>query len=211
MMCSRVLIPEKEIKHGKLYNWSERGFQQDLDGYRRSLTWVLDHPALILIVFVLTLALNVFLMAKIPKGFFPQQDTGVVMGGMQGPQDTSFYAMREAVQQSVNIIKADPGVENVMGFTGGQGATNSGNGSSRLSRSTERKVSAAQIIARLRPKLARDAGRGHVSAGRAGHPHRRPAIQRRVPIHAAGRDTRICKSTVRNFSRSCSKRRASRT
>ena len=63
---------------------------------------------------------------KIPKGFFPQQDTGAMMGGMQGPQDTSFYAMRNAVQQSVNIIKADPGVENVMGFTGGQGATNSG-------------------------------------------------------------------------------------
>ena len=158
MMCSRVLIPEKDIKHGKFYVWSERVFDSILDGYQRSLNWVLDHSALILIVFVLTLGLNVFLMAKIPKGFFPQQDTGVLQGGLQGPQDTSFYAMRKAVQQSVDIVKADPGVQNVMGFTGGQGATNTGNEFIALKPLNERKVSAAQIINRLRPKLARIAG-----------------------------------------------------
>ncbi len=78
-------------------------------GIEISLTWVLDHPALILILFLVTLGLNVFLIDKIPKGFFPQQDTGAMMGGMQGPQDTSFYAMEKAVQQSVEHHQGGPG------------------------------------------------------------------------------------------------------
>ena len=126
MMCSRVLKADREIRHGRLYNWSERGFNRVLRGYESSLNWVLDHPALLLLVFLFTLGLNVFLIAKVPKGFFPQQDTGAMTGGLQGPQDTSFYAMKTAVQEAVSIIKADPGVANVMGFTGGQGATNGG-------------------------------------------------------------------------------------
>ena len=158
MMCSRVLIPKKDIEHGRLYLWSERVFDNILDGYRRSLTWVLDHPSLVLIVFILTLVLNVILISKVPKGFFPQQDTGAMAGGMQGPQDTSFYAMRAAVQQSVSIIKADPGVMNVMGFTGGQGAANGGFTFIALKPLNERKASAAEIINRLRPKLARVPG-----------------------------------------------------
>jgi multidrug efflux pump len=129
-----------------------------LDGYRRSLAWVLDHPALIMGIFLLTLASNVFLIAKIPKGFFPLQDTGAVQGGMQGPQDASFQAMRNALQQAVNVIKADPGVQNVMGFTGGQGATNSGSAFAALKPLNERKASAQEIINRLRPKLARVPG-----------------------------------------------------
>jgi multidrug efflux pump len=158
MMCSRVLVPESEITHGRLYNWSERAFNRVLGLYRYSLTWCLDHPALILLVFIGTLALNVFLIAKIPKGFFPQQDTGAVTGGLQGPQDTSFYAMRDAVQQSVSIIKSDPAVENVMGFTGGQGAVNGGFVFIALKALGERKVSAGEVIDRLRPKLARVQG-----------------------------------------------------
>jgi multidrug efflux pump len=158
MMCSQVLVADKNIKHGKLYAWSERGFDRVLKGYARSLNWVLDHPALLLIVFLGTLGLNVFLIMKIPKGFFPQQDTGAMSGGMQGPQDTSFYAMRTAVQESVSIIKSDPAVDNVMGFTGGQGATNSGFTFIALKPLNERKVSAEQIIDRLRPKLARVPG-----------------------------------------------------
>jgi multidrug efflux pump len=129
-----------------------------LHGYRDSLTWVLDHPALVLIVFVCTLVLNVFLILKVPKGFFPQQDTGVMQGGMQGPQDTSFYAMRGAVQQAVRIIKDNPGVQNVMAFTGGQGATNGGFAFIALKPLNQRKDSAAQIIDELRPKLARVPG-----------------------------------------------------
>ncbi|QHN03849.1 multidrug transporter subunit MdtC [Granulicella sp. WH15] len=158
MMCSRVLVAEKEIKHGRLYNWSERGFNLVLKGYSRSLDWVLNHSVFILIIFLITLGLNVFLIIKIPKGFFPQQDTGVMTGGMQGPQDISFYAMRTAVEQSIDIIKADPGIANVMAFTGGQGATNTGFTFIALKPLGERGASADQIIARLRPKLARVTG-----------------------------------------------------
>jgi multidrug efflux pump len=159
MMCSRVLRPERDIQHGRLYRFSERGFEWLLNGYRRSLTWVLDHPALILLVFVGTLALNIFLILRIPTGFFPQQDTGVMMGGLKGPQNASFYSMRAAEQQAINIIKADPGVQNVMGFTGGQGATNGGFLFIALKPLNERKgSSAAVIINRLRPKLAKVAG-----------------------------------------------------
>jgi multidrug efflux pump len=158
MMCARVLVSEKDAKHGRLYDWSERIFNSALDGYRRSLTWVLDHPAVLLAVFVFTLGLNIFLIERIPKGFFPQQDTGVVSGGMQGPQDASFYAMESAVRHSIDIIKADPGVQNAMGFTGGQGATNSGFTFIALKPLNERKESAQQIIDRLRPKLARVPG-----------------------------------------------------
>jgi multidrug efflux pump len=157
-MCSRLLVPESEVRHGKIYRWSERMFNHLLGGYRSSLTWVLDHPALILGLFLFTLALNVFLIGKIPKGFFPQQDTGAMMGGLQGPQDTSFYSMRTAVKQAVSIIKSDPGVENVVGFTGGQGAVNSGFIFMALKPLDERKVSAQKIIDRLRPKLARVPG-----------------------------------------------------
>ena len=162
MMCSRILRSEHDIEHGRMYRWSERMFDGLLSGYRKSLIWVLDHPALVLLVFLGTLALNVFLLIKVPKGFFPQQDIGTAQGGMQGPQDSSFYAMRKAVQQSVSIIKSDPGVENVMGFTGGQGATNGGFvyiALKPLGRGKgDREAGAMEIINRLRPKLARISG-----------------------------------------------------
>jgi multidrug efflux pump len=158
MICSRVMRPEKEIKHGRLYRWSERGFDGLLNAYRKSLIWVLDHPALMLGVFLITVGLNVFLFTRLPLGFFPQQDTGVMTGGMQGPQDTSFYAMEKAVQQAVKIIKSDPAVDNVMAFTGGQGATNGGFTFISLKPLNERTESAADVINRLRPKLARVEG-----------------------------------------------------
>jgi len=159
MMCSRVLRSEHSIKHGAVFNWSERVFDKILGGYRKSLNWVLDHPALILLVFLATLGLNIFLFFRIPTGFFPQQDNGVMGGGMQGPQDASFYSMRTAVQQAVAIIKADPAVDNVMAFTGGQGATNTGNTFIGLKPLNERKgMSSTDVINRLRPKLAKVTG-----------------------------------------------------
>ena len=157
-MCARVLKGEKNEKHGRLYLWSERMFAGLLEGYRRSLTWVLDHPALIMIVFAATLGLNVYLMMAVPKGFFPQQDTGVISGGMQGQQDASFALMKGALKQSVDIVKSDPGVQNVMGFTGGQGATNSANEFIALKPLNERKNNATQIINELRPRLTRLTG-----------------------------------------------------
>jgi multidrug efflux pump len=158
MMCARVLKPEKGRQHGRLYAATERGFNRLLEGYRRSLTWSLAHPSLIIIVFLATLGLNVFLLMKIPKGFFPLQDTGAVTGGMQGAQDASFFSMQRALVQSINIIRADPGVQNVMGFTGGQGATNTANLFIALKPLNRRDGSAMQIINRLRPKLARVPG-----------------------------------------------------
>ena len=162
MMCSRVLKPEHDIEHGRVYRWSERMFDGLLHGYRRSLIWVLDHPTLVLLIFFGTLVLNGFCLYVVPKGFFPTEDIGIAFGGMQGPQDTSFYAMRKAVQQSVSIIKSDPGVQNVMGFTGGQGATNGGFTYIALkplgSGKGEREASAMEIINRLRPKLAKVPG-----------------------------------------------------
>jgi multidrug efflux pump len=158
MMCSRVLRNEHGVQHGGIYNFSERVFNFVLAGYRRSLNWVLDYPAFILIVFLLTLALNVFLIAKIPTGFFPEQDNGVVFGGLQGPQDSSFYSMRTATQQAVQIIKADPGVQNVMAFTGGQGSTNTGHVFVALKPIQDRKATASEIVDRLRPKLAKIPG-----------------------------------------------------
>ena len=157
-MCARVLKSEKNEQHGRLYLWSERMFTGLLDGYKRSLTWVLDHPALIMIVFVATLGLNVLLMSVVPKGFFPQQDTGIISGSMQGQQDASFALMRGALKQSVDVVKSDPGVANVMGFTGGQGATNTANQFIALKPLNERSHNATQIINELRPKLTRLTG-----------------------------------------------------
>ena len=158
MMCSRVMRSEADIQHGRMYKWSERGFNAVLNGYRRTLTWVLDHPALMLLVFLATLVLNVYMIYIAPTGFFPQQDTGVLMGGMQGPQDTSFYAMNKAVHAADLIIAHDPGVSEAMAFTGGNGSTNAGFAFIALKPLNERKESAAQIITRLRPKLAQVPG-----------------------------------------------------
>jgi multidrug efflux pump len=155
MMCARLLRSQKDLKRGRLYLWSDRMFGHLLGGYQRSLSWVLDHSALIMIIYVLTLGLNVLLIAGIPKGFFPQQDTGVITGGMQGQQDASFALMRNDLKQSIDVIKADPGVQNIMGFTGGAGATNTANEFIALKPLDQRTRSASQIISDLRPKLTR--------------------------------------------------------
>ncbi len=158
MMCSRVMRPEEELRHGRIYKASERFFKGMLEGYRRSLPWVLDHPALMLAVFVAVLVLNVYMVRKAPTGFFPQQDTGIMMGQMQGPQDLSFYAMSKAVHAANLIISHDPGVQNAMAFTGGLGATNSAFTFIALKPLSQRNASAAQIIDRLRPQLAKVPG-----------------------------------------------------
>jgi len=155
MMCAYLLRIEREQRHGRLYLGAERAFDRLLDSYRRSLHWVLDHPRLTMLVLFLTIALNVALIIVIPKGFFPLQDTGAITGGMQGPQDSSFPAMNDSLQQIVGVIKADPAVDNVIAFTGGGGATNTGFIYIALRPLAERKVSAAEVIGRLRPKLNR--------------------------------------------------------
>jgi len=155
MMCAYLLRSEREQQHGRLYRANERAFEWLLAVYRRSLQWVLGHPRLTMIVLLLTIALNAVLMVTLPKGFFPQQDTGAIVGGVQGPQDSSFPAMDNSIKQIVGVIKSDPAVANVIAFTGGNGATNTGFIYMALNPLSQRKVSAAQVIGRLRPKFNR--------------------------------------------------------
>ncbi|HEV8040902.1 MAG TPA: efflux RND transporter permease subunit [Bryobacteraceae bacterium] len=151
-MCAHLLKPHSE-DHGFLYKMSDRFFDWVLSVYRRSLHWVLDNSLLTLIVLLMVVALNVAVFIKIPKGFFPQQDTGVIFGGLQGPQDASFPVMEDSVEKIVSIIKSDPGVDNVVAFTGGQGSSNGGFIFLSLKPLNVRKASAAQILGRLRPKM----------------------------------------------------------
>jgi len=155
MMCAHFLKHKKDAKHGRIYMASERFFDWVLSLYRRSLHWCLDNYILVLVVLLLTIALNVVLVIKIPKGFFPQQDTGTMGGGIQGPQDASFPAMDESIQKISAVVHADTAVQNMIAFTGGQGATNGGFIFIALKPLNERKVSAPEIINRLRPKLNR--------------------------------------------------------
>jgi len=154
MMCSRLLRHRKPDEHGKLYRASEKVFTKLLGAYERSLTVVLRHPAITLMILLLTIALNIYLFVIVPKGFFPQQDNGTIQGGVQGSQDISFPAMQAATLRFVRSITNDPAVANVIGFTGGQGAANSGFVFMALKPLEERKITADQVIARLRPKLA---------------------------------------------------------
>jgi multidrug efflux pump len=154
MMCSRLLKHQRPGEHGRLYQASERVFAWVLSLYERSLTRVLRHPVITLGVLLLTVALNVLLFVKVPKGFFPLQDNGTIMGGIQGAQDASFPSMQSAAARFVNLIKTDPAVANVMAFTGGGGAANSGFVYLGLKPLNQRKLSSSQVINRLRPKLA---------------------------------------------------------
>jgi multidrug efflux pump len=156
MMCAHLLKSQRAEKHGRIHMASEKCFDWVLSLYRRTLPWVLRHPAPTLIVLFLIIALNALLIVKIPKGFFPTEDTGAIIGGVQGPQDSSFPAMKDAIQRIGAVIKDDPAVANVIAFTGGNGATNTGNLFIALKPLEVRKgVSASQIINRVRPKLNR--------------------------------------------------------
>jgi multidrug efflux pump len=152
MMCAHLLKSSRQEGHGRLYRFSEGLFDGLLSFYRRTLHWALDNPGLLLTTLALIIALNVLVVLKVPKGFFPQQDTGAIVGGVQGPQDASFPLMDNSVRQLVDVIKADPAVSHVNAYTGG------GNGGFiyiALKPLSVRKVDAPTIINRLRPKLNR--------------------------------------------------------
>ncbi|WP_420239799.1 efflux RND transporter permease subunit [Telmatobacter bradus] len=155
MMCAHLLKTKNaEEKHNFLSRSIEKFLNGMNTGYRHSLAWVLDNPLLTIIVLLLTIALNVVVMIRIPKGFFPLQDTGVVMGGMQGPQDASFPFMNFSAQQLVGVIKNDPAVAHVNVYTGGNGTANGGFVFIALKPlGTDRKISAMDVINRLRPKF----------------------------------------------------------
>jgi multidrug efflux pump len=157
MMCSRLLRSEKGRRHGRFHAWSVRGFESLHRGYERSLAWVLDHGAIVMLILLVTVCLNIYLYVIIPKGFFPQQDTGRLSGFIQADQSISFQAMRLKLASFVDIVRADPAVENVVAFTGGQ-QRNTGQMFVQLKPLSERKESADKIIARLRIKLANEPG-----------------------------------------------------
>jgi multidrug efflux pump len=159
-MCSRLL--KVNHNHGKLYRWSENFFQWILSTYASALQVVLRHPALTMLVMALTIGVNVYLYVKIPKGFFPQQDTGRLVGSVQGQQHISFAALAEKVRYFEQQVRNDPDVESVdasMGG-GGRGGGNSAFIFCQLRPLGERKATAEEIIARLRRKTAGMPGAG---------------------------------------------------
>ena len=159
MMCAYVLRPENAVMHGRLYRFTEQVFDRLLGGYRGSLIWVPKHPVLVLLAFLGTLALNVVLMGDVTKGLFPIQDTGSLLGGIQGPQDASFRAMQSALISIEKVIQADPAVDVVTGFTGSTSGPGSEDGSNSgflfvtLKPLAQRKLSAAEVLDRMRPQL----------------------------------------------------------
>jgi multidrug efflux pump len=157
-MCAHLLKSRKEgEKHNWIYRASEKFFNGMLSVYRHSLLWVLDNPVLTLVVLLLVIALNVVVAIRIPKGFFPMQDTGAIFGGVQGPQDASFPFMRFSLLKLVDVIKTDPAVAHVNAFTGGRGSSNGGFIYIALKPlghgPGHRSASAMQVINRLRPRM----------------------------------------------------------
>ncbi len=153
-MCARILKPETE--HGWLYRKTEGFFEFILGGYERMLRWVLRHSAIVLLIAIGTLAFNIYLFIIVPKGFFPQQDTGRLNGNFIGDQSISFQAMQSKIARLSKIAQQDPDVETVQAFSGGGGGTTMNTGRCFMTLKpwkTVRHSTADQVIARLRPKL----------------------------------------------------------
>jgi multidrug efflux pump len=159
MMCATLLRPHGEERHGRLYRWSERGFDALLRVYDTTLGFALRHPRGVLVVALLTIVVNAYLFVVVPKGFFPQQDTGRLTGVIQAAQDTSFQSMQQKLTRVVGIIADDPAVDNVIGFSGGGGGGGATVNTARMFvalKPNEQRggLTADQVIARLRSKLA---------------------------------------------------------
>jgi multidrug efflux pump len=157
MMCALLLRPQAERRPGRLQRLSGRAFEAMLGGYRRSLDWALRHSRIMILILIATVGFNVYLYTIIPKGFFPQQDTGRLMGFIQADQSISFQAMRGKLAAFVDIVQHDPAVDTVIGFTGG-GQLNTGMMFVSLKPLSERNISIDKVIARLRGKLAHEPG-----------------------------------------------------
>ncbi|MES2298581.1 MAG: efflux RND transporter permease subunit [Pseudomonadota bacterium] len=154
MMCAWLLKAERPQRvPGRFARWAEAGFARVLKTYEYALDWALDSAALVMLILVFVIGLNVYLYAAAPKGFFPQQDTGQINGGIRADQSISFQAMQGKLRELVNIIKDDPAVATVVGFTGGQRA---GGGFMfvNLKPASQRTERGQAVIARLRPQLA---------------------------------------------------------
>jgi multidrug efflux pump len=154
MMCSLFLRHRKPNEHGKIYRASEKLFQAILNFYESTLRWVLRHELLMLFVTISTICFTVYLYAHVPKGFFPQQDTGRMMGAIQADQSTSYQAMKGLLFRFANATKQDPAVQTVVAFTGGDHTINTGRMFVTLKPMEERHLSVDRVIGRLRGKLA---------------------------------------------------------
>jgi multidrug efflux pump len=162
MLCSRFIRVIRPEDQGRFFHASERVFEAVLRGYGRSLRWALRNGPPLMVLLLAIVVFNVYLYWDIPKGFFPQQDTGRLTGGIQADQSISFQAMEKKLREFVKLVQADPAVDTVVGFTGGGsqggGQTNGGFVFISLKPKSERKLSADEVIARLRPKLTQVAG-----------------------------------------------------
>jgi HAE1 family hydrophobic/amphiphilic exporter-1/multidrug efflux pump len=154
MMCALFLRNEKQAQHGRFYMTLERGFDRLIEHYTRGLDFVLRHQAATLATFLATVALAVLLYVFVPKGFFPQQDTGIIQGLTDAPQDVSFTGMVSLEKRLTDVIARDPGVESWAAFVGGGRPLNNGFVVLGLKPRDERDASADQIIERLRRKVA---------------------------------------------------------
>jgi hydrophobic/amphiphilic exporter-1 (mainly G- bacteria), HAE1 family len=158
MMCALFLRDERHIRHGRLYEASERVFQKALSLYERGLDFVLRHQPQTLLVFVATIVLAGALYVIEPKGFFPQEDTGLIKGLTDGPQDVSFTQMNKSVQKILKVISKDPAVAGSMVFLGGGHPMNNGFTMISLKPRGQRKASADEVIRRLRKEITRVPG-----------------------------------------------------
>ncbi|MBW8834574.1 MAG: efflux RND transporter permease subunit, partial [Burkholderia sp.] len=156
MMCAYLDFTVNEDQNW-LMRWSRRTMDRMLNFYRGTLTWSLRNPKTIMMILLIAVGLNVYLLKIVPKGFFPDVDNGMIFGGIRGDQSISFQSMQKKFQQFINIIKADPAVETVGGFAGGQ-ATNSGNVFVTLKPRRERGLSTPEVIQRMSPRLLKVAG-----------------------------------------------------
>jgi hydrophobe/amphiphile efflux-1 (HAE1) family protein len=156
MMCSRMLSPARHASHGKLYRAFEDAFDAMLAFYERGLRWALHHRVTMLLITLLTIGVNIALFAVVPKGLFPQQDTGLLMASTEASQDISFAEMLKLQTQVNAILSADPEVDHYVSFigSGGFGTGNTGNAFITLKPLPPRKLSADKVLARLRTKLA---------------------------------------------------------
>ncbi|MGA7764573.1 MAG: efflux RND transporter permease subunit [Candidatus Binataceae bacterium] len=158
MMCAKLLRRQHDRQHGRAYQLGERVFDWMLKHYEVSLTWVLRHYRLVACIALMTVAINLYLFYIIPKGFFPEQDNGRLSGAIVADQDTSYQAMNRRLIRLIKAVRKDPAVYNVLTFTGTNGATNTASMYVGLKPLSERKLSAQQIIGRIRKRIAGDAG-----------------------------------------------------
>jgi multidrug efflux pump len=187
MMCSLLLVRENKRKSSRFGQAFERSFARLRANYERTLDWALHHPRTMMLLLCATVGLNIYMYIAIPKGFFPQQDTGQLQGGIRGDAQSSFQMMKRKLQEVAAIIQADPAVNTVTGSVGSGGFGPFGGGGASanvtiaLKPLAERHISADQIIARLRPKLNKVTGVASFLR------RRRTVGQLAISIHAAWR------------------------